>query len=110
MNTIDKHSFETAAFIENNGKLMKIFTILTHDYHKLAEMQRVLKTQGVDEAGFIESVNFFARAGYIELRDIASQANANLADWDYKNLESILTDKGIRLKYKDIKDNLIEVR
>ncbi len=109
MNKIDLQRLKNAAFINSNSQIMCVFNVLTHSYHKLSEMQRVLKLQGIDEASFVESINFLARAGYIELRDITSQVNANLADWDYKNLEGILTDKGIRLMAGDMKDNLIEV-
>lgn len=102
-------NLENAAFIENNGKVIKMLTVLEHSYHELAPLKRVLKLQGVDEAEFIESVNFLARAGYIELRDIESKTAANLADWQYENLEAILTDKGLRLIKNGIKDNMIEV-
>jgi hypothetical protein len=109
MNKVDLQNLDNAAFVENNGKIVRLLNILNYDYHKLAEMQRVLKTQGVDEAGLVESVNFLARAGYIELRDIASRVNANLADWQHYELEAILSDKGIRLVKGGIKDNLVEV-
>ena len=109
MNKKYLQSLENAAFIENNGKVARLLNILNHDYHKLSEMQRVLKAQGVDEAGLIESVNFLARAGYIELRDISSKVNANLADWQYYELEAILSDKGLRLLKGGIKDALVEV-
>ena len=103
MNKIDLQKLDNAAFVENNGKIVRLLNILNHDYHKLGEMRHVLKTQGVDDAGFVESVNFLARAGYIELRDINSRVNANF------ELEAILSDKGIRLVKGGIKDNLIEV-
>ncbi len=109
MNKIDLQKLDNAAFVENNGKIVRLLNILNHDYHKLGEMRHVLKTQGVDDAGFVESVNFLARAGYIELRDINSRVNANLADWQHYELEAILSDKGIRLVKGGIKDNLIEV-
>ena len=109
MNKVDLQNLDNAAFVENNGKIVRLLNILNHDYHKLAEMQRVLKTQGVDETGLVESINFLARAGYVELRDIDSRVNANLADWQHYELEAILSDKGIRLVKGGIKDNLIEV-
>ena len=68
-NKIDLQKLDNAAFVENNGKIVRLLNILNHDYHKLAEMQRVLKTQGVDETGLVESINFLARAGYVELQE-----------------------------------------
>ena len=53
MNKKYLQSLENAAFIENNGKVARLLNILNHDYHKLSEMQRVLKAQGVDRKSVV---------------------------------------------------------
>lgn len=82
--------------------------ILSGQFHKLTGVQQVLKSEGVSEGEFLESLNFLVEDGYIRLRCISDKTIALLADSDFTELEAILTNKGIRLTNGNIKDSLID--
>lgn len=107
MNDFKRLSAEN--FIKNNGIVLRTVNILRYKFNKLTGVHGVVKEDGISESEFLDSINFLSEEGYIQLRDIASKASANLADDEYKRLEAKVTAQGIRLLAGGITDNMIEV-
>lgn len=106
-----KQRIEAENFISNNGRVLRTINVLRYKYTELKSVSSVLKTDGVDEWEFLDSVNYLTLEGYIQLRDICTQASVKelSQDVNYKNLEAKLTSKGIRLLAGGIIDDMVEV-
>lgn len=96
-----------AQFFENNGRVLRIINILRHKFEQLKGIKYALDE--LDEAEFLDSINFLAEAEYIKLRDIISKAPSQLEDTDYKELEAKVTEKGIRLLGGETTDKMVKV-
>lgn len=94
-------------FVENNGKVLRAINLLRHEYIKLKSVQNVLTD--LDEQEFLDSVNFLQQEGYIELRRLESKLVTKLADASYKELEAIVSGKGIRLLGGGVEDPMVDV-
>lgn len=104
-----KKKIRAGNFIENTGRVLRTINILRHEYNKLTGIQYALPDIAEDE--FLDAVNYLHEEGYIHLRDVETKAAAvtGLADKDYRDLESKLTGKGIRLLAGGINDPLVRV-
>lgn len=98
-------------FISNNGRVLRMINILHYQYNELKSIANVLKEDGIDEAEFLDSVNYLVEAKYIRLREISSKIHVEelSQDTDYKKLEAKLNAKGITLLAGGLEDNCIEV-
>jgi hypothetical protein len=97
-------------FVESNGKVMRAINFIRHGYNKLTVVKMAAQELDVNEDQFLDSINFLALAGYIQLRTIREHALVpNFADCRWDTLETMYTDKGIRLAQGDIHDNMVEV-
>ncbi|MDR1628957.1 MAG: type VI secretion protein [Oscillospiraceae bacterium] len=109
-NENDIRKLRQGNFVVNNGIVMRAVNLLRMHFNKLSGVQKLLfQRDGIIEADFLDSLNFLVRAGYIELREISSKRPVILADCDYRTLEAIITEKGIRLAAGSIHDDLVEV-
>lgn len=96
-----------ARFIENNGRVLRTINILCHECKPLRDIRFVL--DDLNEAQFLDSVNFLCEAGYIKLRSATSKAPAALEDCEYTKLEAKLSEKGIRLLRGELTDKMVDV-
>lgn len=95
-----------AAFVRNNGRVLRTINILRHKYESLRDIRFAL--DDLEESKYLDCVNFLLEAGYIHLRDVISKETANLADVDYERLEAKVTAKGIRLLGGEINDKMVD--
>ncbi len=96
-------------FKENNGLILLSLNILQTKYTKLISLYSVFKTRNLGEDDFVESINFLAEEEYIYLRDIDTKNKSSLDSSFYKDLESKLSSKGLRLLNGGLSDNMVEV-
>ena len=109
MSNEERARLRAGNFVHNNGLVLRIINILRYKYNRLTGVKDVVAGHGVSEDEYLDSVNFLAEEGYIHLRLAADKTPASLADNDYRDIESKLTGKGIRLLSGGIRDNQIEV-
>ena len=95
-----------AAFIRNNGRVLRVINILRHKYESLEDIKCAL--DNLDERHFLDCIHFLSEAGYIHLREMGSRETANLADTDYRRLEAKVTAQGIRLLGGEIQDKMVD--
>lgn len=96
-----------ARFIKNNGKVIRTINLLRTKYEKLSEVKYAL--EDMDDSDYLDCINYLSESGYIKLRHIKNKQPAEIADVDYTELESKLTQKGISLLSGKIYDELVEV-
>ena len=94
-------------FIKNNGRVLRTINLLRYKYEKLEEVKYALEDMPENE--YLDSLNYLSEAGYIQMRRVTSKQIAEIADVDYIQLETKLTEKGIRLLAGKLQDDLIEV-
>lgn len=104
-----KKRINAGAFIENNGRVIRVINILRHEYNRLSSIRYALPAMPENE--LIDSINYLFEAGYIHLRDIDTKeyVPSGIADINYKQLEAKLTVTGIRLLAFSITDDLVKV-
>ena len=87
------------AFPANNGSVLTCINLLNRSGFSPLEQVRVgVKNWGVEKPEFLDSIHFLKLAGYIETRTIEGRiSGADLADYDYDELEARASEKGIRL-------------
>lgn len=93
-------------FKENNGRVLRTINILRNRYVRLTDCQYAL--DDITDADFLDCINFLFRAGYIDLRTCSGHKAANIADFEYDDLEAAVSEKGIRLLGGEITDKMIE--
>lgn len=104
------HKIRASEFPHNNGKVLRMVNTLRSTYTSLRGIQGVMEEDDIMEAEFVDSVHFLAMEGYIQLRTVGEHIPVpNLADASWKQLEGMLTGKGIRVLQGNIKDDMIEV-
>lgn len=94
-------------FIKNNGVVIRTINLLRYKYEKLSEVRYAL--DDIEDADYLDSINYLSENGYISLRHIKTKQPAEIADVDYNELEAKLTAKGIKLLAGNIFDDLVEV-
>lgn len=95
-------------FVENNGKVMFAINLLRHKFIELKSVYRV-RSDDISEQEFLDCINYLSQEGYITLRISGSREYVRLADADYKELEALVTSKGIQLLGGIIKDKMVDV-
>lgn len=108
MNTQEEtlKKMRAAAFVRNNGRVLRTINILRHKYESLRDIKCAL--DDLEERRFLDCVNFLSEAGYIHLRDMKSRETASLADVDYEGLEAKVTAQGIRLLGGELTDKMVD--
>ncbi len=96
-------------FTMNNGKVLLTINLLREKYNALKSVKKGVEYDGIERQEFIDSVNFLAEEGYIQLREISTKEDATLSDFDYQMLEAKVTAKGIRLLAGGIKDDVVDL-
>lgn len=99
------------AFPSNNGSVLSCINLLNRSGFSPLERVRVgVKNWGVEKSEFLDSVHFLKMAGYIETRTIdGHNPGADLADYDYTELEVRASEKGIRLMQGSLNDECVKV-
>lgn len=94
-------------FKTNNGRVLAAINILRHHYAQLKDVRYALRD--IDECDFLDCINFLHEAKYIKLRTIDGRVPTSIEDTDYTEVESKLSEKGIRLMGGELSDAMIEV-
>lgn len=96
-------------FVHNNGQVLVALNVLHHSFIKLVSIRSAMERRGISEGEFLDCIHFLSRDGYIEMREIGSKRPIpSLVDHSYKDLEALLSNKGIRLMMGEISDAAIE--
>ena len=101
-----------AKFRRNNGAVLKAINLIHLGFKKLIDIKLAVTDSAIynmSEAEFLDSVNFLSEEKYIELRVISSKEDARIADYDYRNLETTVSRKGIRLLAGEFSDKQIDL-
>lgn len=96
-------------FRENNGGVLRRVNLLRVKYMALKDVEDLMLSDGVISSDVSDSINFLQLEGYITLRYIDGKQETTLADADLKELEAILTGRGIRLLDGKITDDLVVI-
>ena len=94
-------------FVGNNGIVLRNINMMHHQYLKLSDIKYVLADMPEDE--YTDSINYLYMAGYIKLRHIKTKQEVDIADVDYNEIESKLTQEGINLLLGCTTDKLVEI-
>ena len=106
---LERRKLRAGVFMVNNGRVLMTINLLREKYNALRSVEKGVKSEGISRQEFVDSINFLAEEGYINLREIDSREKANLADYDYQTLEAKITGKGIRLLGGGINDNMVDL-
>lgn len=96
-----------ARFVKNNGAVIRAINLLRYKYEQLAHVKYAL--DDIEDADYLDSINYLSESGYIRLRHIKTKQPAEIADVDYNDIEAKLTAKGIGLLAGKIFDEMVEV-
>lgn len=96
-----------ARFVKNNGAVIRAINLLRYKYEQLADVKYAL--DDIEDADYLDSINYLSESGYIRLRQIKTKQPAEIADVDYNDIEAKLTAKGIGLLAGKIFDEMVEV-
>lgn len=96
-----------ARFIKNNGAVIRAINLLRYKYEHLSDVKYAL--DDIEDADYLDSINYLSESGYISLRHIKNKQPAEIADVDFVDLEAKLTAKGIKLLAGSIYDEMVEV-
>lgn len=96
-----------ARFIKNNGAVIRAINLLRYKYEQLSDVKYAL--DDIEDADYLDSINYLSESGYISLRHIKNKQPAEIADVDFVDLEAKLTAKGIKLLAGSIYDEMVEV-
>ena len=99
------------AFPTNNGTVLTCINLLNrHGLSPLEQVRMGAESWGVDKGAFLDGIHFLKQSGYIETRTIDGKLpGADLADYDYKEIEVRASEKGIRLLAGTIADECVKV-
>lgn len=99
------------AFPKNNGQVLTCINLLNRiGFSPLEQVKVGVGNWGIEKAEFLDSVHFLQQAGYIEARTIEGKVmGADLADYDYRDLEVRVSAKGIRLMQGSVSDECVKV-
>lgn len=86
---------------------MRVFNIISSDYHTLKELAHALPN--IKRGELIESVNYLHESGYLHIVSIDDNTPSSLADLNFDALKAKLTKTGIQLLYYVITDPCIEL-
>ncbi|MEE0963934.1 MAG: type VI secretion protein [Ruminococcus bromii] len=94
-------------FVRNNGRVLRTINILRVGYEKLEDVKFALGE--ITEHEFLSSVNYLFLSEYILLRHIKTKEAADIADFQYEELEAKLSSLGIKLLEGSVTDKSVEV-
>lgn len=94
-----------AVFSKNNGKILRGINMLGTDYKNLTSIRSALN---IDKDEFADSVNYLIESKFIQIRNVYTGAEAELADYPMDELECKLTAKGVQLLYGRISDPCVD--
>lgn len=94
-------------FVNNNGEVLRNINLMHHKYLKLSDIKYVLAD--MPEHEYTDSINYLSMSGYITLRHVKTKQPVDIADVDYNEIESKLTQKGINLLLGYITDDLVSI-
>lgn len=94
-------------FKSNNAAVLRALNLLRIRYEKLEDVKYALSD--MTEQEYLDCINYLFEAGYLLLRCTRTKELANLADYEYTELECKLSHKGIKILAGDIVDNSIGV-
>lgn len=94
-----------AVFIKNNGNILRGMNMLGTDYKNLASIRSALH---IDKDEFADSINYLIESKFIQIRNVYTEAEAELADYPMDELEGKLTAKGVQLLYGRITDPCVD--
>lgn len=99
------------AFPGNNGSVLTCINLLNRiGFSPLDQVKVGAESWGLEKAEFLDSVHFLQQSGYIETRTIdGKKMGADLADYQYSELEVRVSAKGIRLMQGSIIDECVKV-
>lgn len=99
------------AFPRNNGLVLTCINLLNrHGFSSLSRVRMGVENWGVEKAEFLDGIHFLKQSGYIETRTIDGKIpGADLADYDYKEIEVRASEKGIRLLAGVLSDECVKV-
>lgn len=95
-------------FAELNGAIMRtVGTVFKFRWFKISDLLLAFTDRQDDE--MLESLNYLEKAGYLEVRDIASKIRVEIQHVELDETEAVLTAKGIRLVKYFFTDSAINV-
>lgn len=97
-----------AAFVRNNGRVLRTMALLERNFKRLSEIIYALEVN-ISEEECVKSLNYLFESGYIRLRQIKTRENADISDFEIDELEAKITQKGTLLMEGVISDELVEV-
>lgn len=99
------------AFPKNNGSVLSCINLLNRiGFSPLEQVRMGVSNWGIERAEFLDSIHFLQQSEYIETRTIDGKAmGADLADYDYQDLEVRVSAKGIRLMQGSVSDECVKV-
>lgn len=99
------------AFPKNNGSVLSCINLLNRiGFSPLEQVRAGVSNWGIEKAEFLDCVHFLQQSGYIETRTIDGRVmGADLADYDYREIEARVSEKGIRLMQGSISDECVKV-
>lgn len=99
------------AFPRNNGSVLTCINLLNrHSFSPLEQVRLGVENWGIEKADFLDSIHFLKQSGYIETRTIEGKfPDADLADYEYQEIEARASEKGIRLLAGTIDDECVKV-
>ncbi len=98
-------------FPRNNGAVLMCINLLNrHGYTALEQVKQGVQSWDVEKEEFLDGINFLSQAGYIETRSIEGKVpGADLADYEYREIEVRVSERGIRLLQGSLSDECVEV-
>lgn len=99
------------AFPKNNGSVLSCINLLNRiGFSPLEQVRMGVSNWGIERAEFLDSIHFLQQSEYIETRTIDGKVmGADLADYDYQDLEVRVSAKGIRLMQGSVSDECVKV-
>ena len=88
-------------------KALEVYSIENENAEKLEDVEFALGE--ITEHEFLSSVNYLFLSEYILLRHIKTKQAADIADFQYEELEAKLSSLGIKLLEGSVTDNSVEV-
>lgn len=99
------------AFPKNNGSVLTCINLLNRiGFSPLKQVKAGVENWGIEKSEFLDCIHFLQQSGYIETRTVDGKVmGADLADYNYQDLEVRVSAKGIRLLHGSISDGCVDV-
>lgn len=90
-----RQKIENGNFIENNGRILQMLSVMSGEFKKLTELKYVLSD--MEEYEIVKSIDYLYESGYIKLRNFETKQAAALPDTPFKLLAAKLTNMGVQV-------------